>query len=74
MLQRFIDGTALKSGQRLDNDNRTHLVLASGKLVLQKTYIISFNLAILNMYSLQVLRTIFRRDRYRLKLIRNLKF
>ena len=33
---RFIDGTALSSGQRLDNVNQTHLVLANGKLVLQK--------------------------------------
>ena len=29
-------GTAENSGQRLDNVNRTHLALASGKLVLQK--------------------------------------
>ena len=36
MLQRFMDGPALNSGQRLDNVNKTHLVLASGKLVLQK--------------------------------------
>ena len=33
----FIDGTALNSGQRLDYVNRTHLELASGNLVLQKT-------------------------------------
>ena len=36
MLLRFIDDIAKSSGQRLDNVNRTHLVLASGKLVLQK--------------------------------------
>ena len=36
MLLRFIGGIALNSGQRLDNVNRAHLVLASGKLVLQK--------------------------------------
>ena len=36
MLQRFIEGPALNSGQRLDNVNQTHLVLASGKLVLYK--------------------------------------
>ena len=36
MLLRFIDGTAENSGQRLDNDNRTHLGLVGGKLVLQK--------------------------------------
>ena len=35
MLPRFIDSTAQNSGQRLGNVNRTHLVLASGKLVLQ---------------------------------------
>ena len=29
---------AKNSGQRLDNVNQTHLVLASGKLILQKTY------------------------------------
>ena len=36
MLLRFIDGTAQNSWQRLDYVNQTHLVLASGKLVLQK--------------------------------------
>ena len=37
MLQRFIDGTAEKSGQRLlDNISQANLVLASGKLVLHK--------------------------------------
>ena len=36
MLQRFIDGPAQNSGQRLDNVNQTLLVLASGKLVLRK--------------------------------------
>ena len=36
MLLRFINGTAQSSGQRLDNVNQTHLVLASGKLVLPK--------------------------------------
>ena len=35
MMQRFIDSPAENRGQRLDNGNRTHLVLASGKLVLQ---------------------------------------
>ena len=34
MLLRFMDW--IESGQRLDNVNGTHLVLASGKLVLQK--------------------------------------
>ena len=37
MKQKFIDGPACNSGQRLDNVNRAHLALASGKLVLQKT-------------------------------------
>ena len=37
VLQGFIDGTALYSGQRLYNVNQTHLVLASGKLVLRET-------------------------------------
>ena len=32
----IIDGTAKNSGQRLDIVNRTHLVLASDKRVLQK--------------------------------------
>ena len=36
MLLRLIDGTAYNSGQRLDNVDRTHLVLVSGKLGLQK--------------------------------------
>ena len=36
-LLRFIDDMAKNSGQRLDNVNQTHLVLASGKLVLQKS-------------------------------------
>ena len=36
MLLSLTDGTVLKSGQRLDNVDQTHLVLASGKLVLQK--------------------------------------
>ena len=36
MLPRFIDGTGTDSEQLLDNVNRTHLVLASGKIVLQK--------------------------------------
>ena len=35
MFLRFIDITALSSGQRLDIVNRTHLVLASGNLVLK---------------------------------------
>ena len=35
MLLRLIDGTACDSGQRLENVNQTHLVLVSGKLVLQ---------------------------------------
>ena len=38
MLLRFIDGTAYNSGQRLDNVNQAHLVLAGGKLV-QETLI-----------------------------------
>ena len=36
MLLRFIAGTASNIGRRLDNVHQTHLVLASGKLVLQK--------------------------------------
>ena len=36
MLPRFFDGTAWNSGHRLDNVNRTHLVLASGKPELKK--------------------------------------
>ena len=36
MMQRFINITDYNSGQRLDNVNQTHLVLASGKLVHQK--------------------------------------
>ena len=36
MLLRFIDGTAKNNGQRLDNVHRTHLLLAKGKLALQK--------------------------------------
>ena len=39
MLLRFIDGTDSNTGQRLDNVNRTHLFLASGKLVQQKCII-----------------------------------
>ena len=37
-LLRFTDATAQNTAQRLDNVTQTHLVLASGKLVLQKTY------------------------------------
>ena len=37
MLLRFIDSAALNSGERLENVNQTHLVLARGKLVLQKS-------------------------------------
>ena len=36
MLVRFVDGTAKNSRHKLDNYNPTYLVLASGKLVLQK--------------------------------------
>ena len=36
MLLRFIDGTAKNNELRLYNVNQTHLILASGKLVLQK--------------------------------------
>ena len=36
MFLRFIDGTADNSEQLLDNVNRTHLVLACGKLLRQK--------------------------------------
>ena len=43
---RFIDGTAYKGIQSLDNVNRTHLVLAGGKIVLQK------NIAIVNVISI----------------------
>ena len=35
MLLRFIDGTGYNIGQRNDNVNQTHLVLAGGKLELQ---------------------------------------
>ena len=35
MLLRFIGSTAWNTGQMLDNVNRTHLVLASGKLLQQ---------------------------------------
>ena len=38
MLQRFKDGPAQNSGQRLDDVIQTHLVTASGTLVLQKKY------------------------------------
>ena len=37
ILPRFIDSTAKKSGQRLDNVNQTYIVLASGKPVLKMT-------------------------------------
>ena len=37
-LLRLIDGTAKNSDQRLDNVYQIHLVLASGKLVLQKKF------------------------------------
>ena len=37
MLPIFIDSTAYNSGQRLDNVNKTNLVLANGKLVIQKS-------------------------------------
>ena len=46
MLQRFMDGPALNSGQRLDKDNRIHLVQASGKLVLQKSKLVSLDITI----------------------------
>ena len=36
MLPRFIDSTTWNSGQRLDNVNRTYLVLVSDKVALQK--------------------------------------
>ena len=39
VLLRFYEGTALNSGQRLDNVCRTHLVQASGQLVLQRNII-----------------------------------
>ena len=45
MLLRFIDASAQKSGQRLDIVNRTHLVLASGKRVLQKRKSAYFSLS-----------------------------
>ena len=35
-LLRFINGAAWNSGPKLDNVDQTYLVLASGKLVLQK--------------------------------------
>ena len=40
----LINGTAWNSGQRLDNVDRTHLVLASGNLVLQKRLMKIFTL------------------------------
>ena len=46
MLLIFIDGTAQNSGQRFDNVNQTHLVLASCKLVLPEkmlSHILSTN-------------------------------
>ena len=39
MLLKFIGGNALKSAQKLDNVNRTHIVLATCQLVLQITNI-----------------------------------
>ena len=54
MLPRFIEGTALNSGQRLDNVNRTNLVLASGKLALQKkkkeTMILTFRICFVTIF------------------------
>ena len=38
MLFRLIDGTAKNNGQRLDNVNQNYLVLATGKLELQKSF------------------------------------
>ena len=42
-LLKLIDGTALNIGQRLDNVDRTQLELASGKLVLQKSWMSYFS-------------------------------
>ena len=55
LLLRFIDGTGLNSGQRLDNVNRAHLVLASCNLVLQKNCrsISSFYFFLLLTFSLE---------------------
>ena len=36
MLLIFMDSTTWSSGQRLDNVNQIHLVLASGKIIIQK--------------------------------------
>ena len=38
MLFRLIDGTVKNNGQRLDNVNQNYLVLATGKLELQKSF------------------------------------
>ena len=43
MLLRFIDSTSINSGQMLDYVNRTYLVLASGKVVLQKDFFVKQN-------------------------------
>ena len=51
-LLRFIDGTAENTGQRFDNVNRTHLVLASGKLEVQKYYMGDIMIKILAFQSL----------------------
>ena len=47
MLLRFIDGTALYSEQSFDNVIWTHLVLASGKQVLQKEAVVNMELSLL---------------------------
>ena len=52
MLLRFNDGTAWNKGQSLDNNvNQTHLVLASGKLVLQKQHFIDLRPNWFNFFS-----------------------
>ena len=48
MLLSFIEGSTSNSGQRLENVNGTHLVLASGKLVLQKPQILGAACLIVN--------------------------
>ena len=55
VLLRFYDGTALNSGQRLDNVCRTHLVQASGQLVLQKKLFFPFQLTLESLQSKKTL-------------------
>ena len=48
MLQIFIDATAYNSGQRRENIKQAHLVVAGGKLVLQKKDFFDTLLAVFN--------------------------